>query len=162
MTSSHWEENPTDQGRGGSPAGQTIQTSDDPSRRPSALWSNNWHEKRSLKGGKAARKTNGLCRLHSSEQNNGWCWQQCSACNKNLCNVSKRCKTKKLLQGKVMPTRDLPQLFKFIGDTKIKHLKMIAQWGYHLYQHSQGATGRLKLSFFPISIFHTIGRSLFK
>lgn len=28
---------------------------------------------------------------------------------------------------KVMPTRDLPQLFKFIDDTKIKHLKMIAQ-----------------------------------
>lgn len=63
---------------------------------------------------------------------------------------------------KVMPTSDLPQLVKFSDDTKRKCLEMVAQWGYSLYQHSQGATGRLQLSLFQINILHTVWRSLFK
>lgn len=63
---------------------------------------------------------------------------------------------------KVMTISDVPQRVKFIDDTKRKCLQMVAQWRYYMYQHSQGATGRLQLSLFQIDILHTVQRSLFK
>lgn len=88
----------------------------------------------------------------------------CSACNKTYVMFPNGAKPKICFKTvcKVMPTSDLPELVKFSDDTKRKCLEMVAQWGYCLYQHSQGATGRLQLSFFQINIFHTVWRSLFK